>query len=146
MIIAGFLLAAALAQDGQIDVVPEAVEEETLPSVEELAFPTLTGDFDGDGSDDTATARQGDDGVRIALELSASGETFTESLGADTLRSVEWRVVGPEETQTLCSDPLECPSGSNGDARDSILVILDGQDSFILRWDGGALETFFVDA
>ena len=123
------------------------IEEETLPTVEDLAFPELEGDFDGDGAVDMARARESDMGVQIALELSTTGETYVEPLGADSLHSVDWRVVGPEELLTICDNPIDCPTTDGiGDARDVIFVILDGRDQFILHWNGGALETYFVDS
>lgn len=122
------------------------IEEETLPSVEDLAFPELEGDFDGDGEPDRARARESDTGVQIALDLSETGETYVEPLGTHSLSSVEWRVVGPEELLTICDNPVDCPT-TNGieDVRDVIFVTLDESDSFILHWNGGALETYFVD-
>ncbi|GGY36270.1 hypothetical protein [Parvularcula lutaonensis] len=129
---------------GQVPMEVETVEveEESLPTVEELAFPELSGDFDGDGSEDTATARESDAGVQIALELSSQKDTFVEALGADSLRSVEWDVLRAEE---LCEEAGDCPDTEEA-ARDAIIVTLDGNDTFVLRWDGDALETVFLDA
>lgn len=120
------------------------IEKSDLPSIADLNFPELTGDFDGDGADDRARARQGDQGVEIALELSSRDDAVIETLGAATLGSVDWRVVGEGEAQVMCGAVAGC--GGDGGAADAILVTLDGSDSFILRWDGDALETVFVDA
>lgn len=120
--------------------------EETLPTVDEVAFPELVGDFDGDGAPDEARARESETGVQIALELSSTGETFVEHLGADVLAQVEWEVIPADALGEVCVDPIACPMTQEGEAeRDVILVTIDGSDRFILRWDGGALETFFVD-
>lgn len=124
-----------------------AIVEETLPTIQELAFPELTGDFDGDEIDDRAVARESAGGVQIALELSSTGATFVEALGADSLRQVEWQVIPAESLGEVCTDPVLCVSGAAGmTQRDVILVTLDDMDSFILRWDGDALETIFLDA
>ncbi|NNU15550.1 hypothetical protein HK107_04360 [Parvularcula sp. ZS-1/3] len=122
------------------------IVEETLPTVDEVAFPELVGDFDGDGAPDEARARESDTGVQIALELSSTGEVFVEHLGADALAQVEWEVIPADAIGEVCVDPIACPITEEGEAeRDVILVTIDGSDRFILRWDGGALETFFVD-
>lgn len=142
------------AGDGQEEPGPDAgavalVEEAPLPSVEEMAFPVLQGDFDGDGRGDEARARQGSSGVEISLELSSTGDVYVEALGAASLRQVEWEVVPPDAGAGACIDIVDCPASADplGDGpRDAILVTLDGVDQFILRWDDGALETIFVDA
>lgn len=142
---------AASADDGEpadeqvpLEVETVDIEEETLPSVEELSFPELSGDFDGDGAEDTAIARESGSGVQIALELSSTGDTFVESLGADSLRSVDWEVLDGE---AFCAEQESCPAeGSNDAPRDAIIVTLDGNNTFVLRWDGEALETVFLDA
>ena len=119
-----------------------------LPPARDRNFPVLRADFDGDGVPDRAVAVEDPSGVQISVELSSLGETYSDALGAATLRQVEWRAISSRETFDLCVDPLDCPvdivDGSN-DARSAILVTLDETDSFILRWDGEALETYFVD-
>ncbi|MEM1381052.1 MAG: hypothetical protein AAGH41_10555 [Pseudomonadota bacterium] len=136
------VLAAVMAAGWQ----EAEIEATDLPSVEDLAFPELSGDFDGDGEEDTAIARTGDEGVEIALELSSTGETYVEALGADSLSQVEWEVSGPEQTALVCNDPITCAPSSGAQAgRDAILVTIDGSDSFLLRWDDNALETIFLD-
>ena len=128
------------------DFSSDLIEEESLPTVEDLAFPRLEGDFDGDDLLDTAEARESDMGVQIALELSTTGETYVEPLGTGSLRSVEWRVVGPEELLTICDNPIDCPTTDGiGEIRDVIFVTINRRDSFILHWNGDALETYFVD-
>jgi hypothetical protein len=119
------------------------IVEETLPSIEDLSFPKLTGDFDGDGETDQAAARQGNRGVEVALTLSGEDVLFTEALGAASLKEVSWQAVSFDDLGELCGAPVGC--GFPEPRRDAILVDLRDGDSFLLVWEEGALETVFLD-
>jgi hypothetical protein len=129
------LLMAALAQEGS------AIETAPLPSVEEVQFETLIGDFDGDGIEDLAAAHQTESGVQMTLHLSSRGEPLVHDLGEASLEGLSWSVV--EEAEPLCAeaDPALCPAKI-----DMIEVVPPGGEPFLLAWDGDALETLFPDA
>ncbi|MEM1409900.1 MAG: hypothetical protein AAGG79_04040 [Pseudomonadota bacterium] len=136
-----FAAATLMGMAGTNALGQDEIEPVTLPTVEELAFPELSGDFDGDGAADRATARQSERGIEISIELSASGKVLTESLGAGRLTSVDWEVLEPDPAAMVCEDGPDCQLS----ARDAILITVN-DETFILRWDGDAIETLFLDA
>ncbi|MCQ8184042.1 hypothetical protein [Parvularcula maris] len=134
------LLLLAMLSAQTADEAPEIVSE-ALPSVEELGFEKLTGDFDGDGEEDEAAAHQTGSGVQMTLRLSSLEEPLVHDLGVDTLEGLSWAVVEVEAPFCAEEDPSLCPPKV-----DMIEITPRDGEPFLLAWDGEALETLFPDS
>jgi hypothetical protein len=102
--LAGWGMAAALVLGASQET---KIEAEPLPSIEEVQFDVLTGDFDGDGKEDTATAHQTGSGVQVSLELSSEEELIIQDLGFAGLEEFTWSVT---------EDDTDCEAGAEEDA------------------------------